>query len=435
MRSIIKINNFYKPRINFSSSLFSSINSINLFRFSTSSKVADSEFLHKVKGGQNLSVAEYKQLISNLKSSPSLINDPKIEQVFTSQLSTHINDVNSKELNDIMTLFMHSENLPSNSVINMIQKRQEEISQSDAKETFTENSAREERRPPRNREERSEETRGESKFSRENQIYVSNLPWSARDEDLVEVFSKFGDVTSANVIADRETGKSRGFGFVSFATAEGRDAALQENHQILGRAVAARIAEERKPRREGESDSRYNRERGVGEREYQRSYSESGREYREPSGRTERADRGESMSRSPVFDENKTVFVGNLDFGVTEEKVRNEFSQCGNIAKLRLPKNLEVNVKGMCFIEFESENAVEQALRKSGVPLNGRNIRVNKYTVNPPTRSRYGEGEGKGNFSRQGGRDGERDFRRRPNSEGRSSNYPRRNMRNEDESD
>ncbi len=70
------------------------------------------------------------------------------------------------------------------------------------------------------------------------------------------------------------------------------------------------------------------------------------------------------MSRSPVFDENKTVFVGNLDFGVTEEKVRNEFSQCGNIAKLRLPKTLEGNVKGMCFIEFESENAVDQALKK-----------------------------------------------------------------------
>ncbi len=67
---------------------------------------------------------------------------------------------------------------------------------------------------------------------------------------------------------------------------------------------------------------------------------ESGRESRRPSGRENRGDRGESMSRSPIFDENKTVFVGNLDFGVTEEKVRNEFSQFGNIAKLRLPKTL-----------------------------------------------------------------------------------------------
>jgi nucleolin len=434
MRSIIKINNFYKPRINFASSLFKSINTINLFKFSTANKISDSDFLKKVKGGQNLSLDEYKQLITNLKSSPSLINDSKIEQVFTSQLSSHINDVNSKDLNDIMTLFMHAETLPSNNIISMIQKRQEEISHTESKENVSEKSTSEERRPSRSREERSEETRGESQFSRENQIYVSNLPWSARDEDLVEVFSRFGDVTSANVISDRETGKSRGFGFVNFASAQARDAALQENLEILGRTVFARIATERKPRKEGEFQARPTRERSEGEREFQRSYSESGRESRGPSGRE---DRGESMSRSPVFDENKTVFVGNLDFGVTEEKVRNEFSQCGNIAKLRLPKTLEGNVKGMCFIEFESENAVDQALKKTGVPLNGRNIRVNKYTANPPPRSRNEEGERRGSFSRQGSRDagGDRDFRRRPNSEGRSNYSSRRNIRNEDESD
>ena len=45
-------------------------------------------------------------------------------------------------------------------------------------------------------------------------IYVGNLPWSANDQELSELFGGFGDVQSAAVITDRETGRSRGFGFV-----------------------------------------------------------------------------------------------------------------------------------------------------------------------------------------------------------------------------
>ena len=45
-------------------------------------------------------------------------------------------------------------------------------------------------------------------------IYVGNIPWSASDEQLRELFAAFGSVSSARVITDRETGRSRGFGFV-----------------------------------------------------------------------------------------------------------------------------------------------------------------------------------------------------------------------------
>jgi nucleolin len=356
-----------------------------------------------------------------------LIKDSKIEQTFTSQLASNINEINSKELNEIMTVFMQSDNLPSNNIISMIQKRQVEIAESEPATNTEEREERQERRAPRAR----DEGRGEQRESRQNQIYVSNLPWSARDEDLVEAFSKFGEVLSANVIADRETGRSRGFGFVSFATVQARDAAVEQNHSILGRSVFARVATDKKPRSEGEEDQRFARERD----QPQRSYSERGNRYESERG-SERS--GDTFSRSPTFDENRTVFVGGLDFGLTEDKIRSEFSQCGNIAKFRLPKNLDGNIKGMAFIEFESESAVEQALRKTGTSLNGRSIRVNKYSANPPTRPRFGEGEGRGDRSRppreyEG--EGNRDFRRRPNSEGGRGNYSRRNMRNEDESD
>ena len=48
-------------------------------------------------------------------------------------------------------------------------------------------------------------------------IYVGNLPWSATDEDLKELFATYGAVESSAVVNDRETGRSRGFGFVEMA--------------------------------------------------------------------------------------------------------------------------------------------------------------------------------------------------------------------------
>jgi len=51
-------------------------------------------------------------------------------------------------------------------------------------------------------------------------IYVGNLPWSTTDEDLRELFATYGPVQSSSVVNDRETGRSRGFGFVEMAPAD-----------------------------------------------------------------------------------------------------------------------------------------------------------------------------------------------------------------------
>ena len=55
-------------------------------------------------------------------------------------------------------------------------------------------------------------------------IYVGNLPYSTNDSELAEIFSQFGEVQSANVVMDRETGRSRGFGFVEMDDEAGRKA-------------------------------------------------------------------------------------------------------------------------------------------------------------------------------------------------------------------
>ena len=58
-------------------------------------------------------------------------------------------------------------------------------------------------------------------------IYVGNLPWSCNDDDLREMFEPFGNVASARVVMDRETGRSRGFGFVQMPSSEEAGTAIQ----------------------------------------------------------------------------------------------------------------------------------------------------------------------------------------------------------------
>jgi len=80
-------------------------------------------------------------------------------------------------------------------------------------------------------------------------IYVGNLPWSATDEDVAELFSQHGDVISSRVITDRETGRSRGFGFVEMEESAANTAIEALNGVDMGgRPLRVNEAHERKPR-------------------------------------------------------------------------------------------------------------------------------------------------------------------------------------------
>ncbi len=89
-----------------------------------------------------------------------------------------------------------------------------------------------------------------------NKLYVGNLPYSVRDEDLQQSFGQFGSVTSAKVMMERDTGRSKGFGFVEMGSdAEAQAAIGGMNGQPLGgRSVVvneARPMEARPPRTGG----------------------------------------------------------------------------------------------------------------------------------------------------------------------------------------
>lgn len=83
-----------------------------------------------------------------------------------------------------------------------------------------------------------------------NKLFVGGLAWATTDESLKEAFSEYGEVTDAKVILDRNTGRSRGFGFVTFAEAESAEAAknAMDNQDIDGRTVRVDYAHDKRRR-------------------------------------------------------------------------------------------------------------------------------------------------------------------------------------------
>jgi len=89
-------------------------------------------------------------------------------------------------------------------------------------------------------------------------IYVSNLSFNTGDAELSDLFSAYGTVTSVKVITDRETGRSRGFGFVEMpSTEEGQKAiSALNNKEVEGRAMSVAEAREKTERSSGKSFNR-----------------------------------------------------------------------------------------------------------------------------------------------------------------------------------
>jgi RNA recognition motif-containing protein len=83
-----------------------------------------------------------------------------------------------------------------------------------------------------------------------NKLFVGNLPWSATTDSLREMFSQYGEVTDAFIPTDRETGRSRGFGFVTFANeADAQKALEMDGKEVDGRAIKVNLAKAKEERR------------------------------------------------------------------------------------------------------------------------------------------------------------------------------------------
>jgi RNA recognition motif-containing protein len=160
-------------------------------------------------------------------------------------------------------------------------------------------------------------------------IFVGGLSWETTLKDLKEYFEKFGEIDDATLKVDAGTGRSRGFGFVTFKNAEVVDTVLeQETHTLHKRTIDPKRAKAR-------------------------------------------------GGREPI----KKVFVGGLDPELPEADIRTHFGAFGKIVELDLPFDKVQNKRRQfCFITFESEEDVDKVVANAKQTLGGKEVDVKKAT-------------------------------------------------------
>jgi nucleolin len=177
-----------------------------------------------------------------------------------------------------------------------------------------------------------------------NQIWVGQLSWNVDNDWLKSEMEAFGEVTSARVQLDRTTGKSRGFGYVDFATAAAAKKAFEEGQgkEVDGRAIRIDLSTPK-------GDVTDNRAKKFND---QRSAPSS------------------------------TLFIGNLSFDISEDDVWNAFSEHGEVSGVRLPKDPDSGrPKGFGYVEFAAQESAQAAIdAMTGQELAGRPLRLDFST-------------------------------------------------------
>lgn len=85
-------------------------------------------------------------------------------------------------------------------------------------------------------------------MSQQNKLYVGNLPFTVEESQLRGIFSQYGEISDLSLIMDRDTGRPKGFGFITFSTQQSAEKALEQNGKELGgRALRVNVATD-KPR-------------------------------------------------------------------------------------------------------------------------------------------------------------------------------------------
>lgn len=204
-----------------------------------------------------------------------------------------------------------------------------------------------------------------------NQIWVGQLSWNVDNDWLKTEMEAFGTVTSARVQLDRTTGRSRGFGYVDFATAAAAKKAFEEGQgkEVDGRNIKIDLSTPK-------GDVQDNRAKKFND---QRSAPSS------------------------------TLFIGNLSFDISEDDVWNAFSEHGEVSSVRLPKDPESGrPKGFGYVEFAAQESAATALEAlNGQELAGRPVRLD-FSQPRPDRGDGASPRGGGRGGFGGGRGGGR---------------------------
>ncbi|KAJ5885132.1 hypothetical protein N7495_009642 [Penicillium taxi] len=210
-------------------------------------------------------------------------------------------------------------------------------------------------------------------------LFVGNLSWNVDEEWLQREFEEFGELSGCRIVTDRESGRSRGFGYVEFTNV----------------ADAAKAFEAKKGTE-------------LDNRPINIDYA-AARQNNAGGDRTQARAKTYGDQTSPESD---TLFVGNLPFGATEDAMHEVFGEQGTVLGIRLPTNPDDGrLKGFGYVQFSSvEEAKAAHGQLQGFDFDGRPLRLDFSTPRPPRENgggfgggRGGGGRGRGGFGRGGG--------------------------------
>ena len=188
------------------------------------------------------------------------------------------------------------------------------------------------------------------------ELFVNNLSYKTTEESLKNYFSKYGEVESTKIVYDKESGRSKGVGFCKFCDSSSAAEAIKDNDNLFldGRPIAVSYSNDKK------GSAKVRKSNFKGDKNYQ----------------------GEKFS----------VFIGNLSFKTNEDGIKNLFEDCGKIIDIRIAKKEDGKPRGFAHVDFDSKEALENALEKNGYKLDGRELRID-ITTNKPSSNKGVFGE------------------------------------------
>jgi len=244
--------------------------------------------------------------------------------------------------------------------------------------------AEEQPEPKKSKKEASGEAEG-TENAEVLKVFIKGLPYSVDEAALRKDFEECGEITQLQLPMNEE-GRPKGFAFITFSTKEGFEAALKyDNTDYGGRYINVSKANESGKGKDGKG-------KGKGKDGKERN-------------------------------NDKTVFVRGLPFSADEDSLRKDFAECGEIVNLRLPLNEEGNPRGICFIQYTSEEGVDAALKFDNTDYGGRTIFVVKAGESKGGKGKDGkgkDGKGKGKDGKDKGKGKGKKGKGKPTSESKA---------------
>ncbi|KAJ8905822.1 hypothetical protein NDN08_002327 [Rhodosorus marinus] len=199
---------------------------------------------------------------------------------------------------------------------------------------------------------RSAPRKEEDPDSKQGKVFIGGLSWETNEDSLKDYFEKFGKLIDCVIMRDRQTGKPRGFGFVTFAEEADAKAAVQERHELDGREVEAKLA----------------------------------------------VPRSESNAANNAPRPTKKIFVGGLPHDIRSEDFKDFFTKYGAVEDAQVMIDHRTgNSRGFGFVTFQDEDATENVLGRGSnttkIDINGKMVEV-KRAESRNALSRRGDQQG-----------------------------------------